>query len=166
MKKHSRITWFMVCFPLHLRGRRHLLLLGPVERANLSHSYQFLKVMSYSQSQSYVTTDSQSASQSWCQAPILDSRPIFSVLSLIILRQLQICLCGCPLWGEVWSVVFSFSRASVAQPFSGLSPTVLMSIFYCLYFWDSPNLEGQAPVFIFPRNRAAQLYPQALGLSN
>jgi hypothetical protein len=28
---------------------------------------------------------------------------------------------------------------------------------------DSPNLEGQAPVFISHRNRVAQLYPQALG---
>jgi hypothetical protein len=28
---------------------------------------------------------------------------------------------------------------------------------------DSPNLEGQVPVFIFPRNRVAPLYPQALG---
>jgi hypothetical protein len=29
--------------------------------------------------------------------------------------------------------------------------------------WDSPNLEGQVPTFISPRNRVAQLYPQALG---
>jgi hypothetical protein len=28
---------------------------------------------------------------------------------------------------------------------------------------DSPNLEDQVPVFIYPRNRVAQLYPQALG---
>jgi hypothetical protein len=28
---------------------------------------------------------------------------------------------------------------------------------------DSPNLEGQVPVFISPRNRVAQLYPKALG---
>jgi hypothetical protein len=28
---------------------------------------------------------------------------------------------------------------------------------------DSPNLEGQVPVFISPRNRVAQLYTQALG---
>jgi hypothetical protein len=28
---------------------------------------------------------------------------------------------------------------------------------------DSPNLEGQVPLFISPRNRVAQLYPQALG---
>jgi hypothetical protein len=45
---------------------------------------------------------------------------------------------------------------------SDLSSTGLMSIFYCLYFWDSPNLEGQVPVFISPRNRVAQLYPPAL----
>jgi hypothetical protein len=28
---------------------------------------------------------------------------------------------------------------------------------------DSPKLKGQVPVFISPRNRVAQLYPQALG---
>jgi hypothetical protein len=28
---------------------------------------------------------------------------------------------------------------------------------------DSPNLEGQVLIFIFLRNRAAQLYPQAPG---
>jgi hypothetical protein len=28
---------------------------------------------------------------------------------------------------------------------------------------DSPHLEGQVPVFISPRNRVAQLYPQAPG---
>jgi hypothetical protein len=28
---------------------------------------------------------------------------------------------------------------------------------------DSPNLESQVPVFISPRNRVAQLYPEALG---
>jgi hypothetical protein len=27
---------------------------------------------------------------------------------------------------------------------------------------DSPNLEGQVPIFISPRNRVAQLYPQTL----
>jgi hypothetical protein len=29
--------------------------------------------------------------------------------------------------------------------------------------WDSPNLEGQVPIFISPSNKVAQLYPQALG---
>jgi hypothetical protein len=35
-------------------------------------------------------------------------------------------------------------------------------MYYCL-IWDSPNLEGQVPVFISPRNKVAQLYPRALG---
>jgi hypothetical protein len=30
---------------------------------------------------------------------------------------------------------------------------------------NSSNLEGHSPVFISPRNRVAQLYPQALGFS-
>jgi hypothetical protein len=33
---------------------------------------------------------------------------------------------------------------------------------YCL-IWDSPNLEGQVPVFISPRDRVAQLYLRTLG---
>jgi hypothetical protein len=40
---------------------------------------------SQSQSQSYITTDRRSASPSWCQAPIWDQRPIFPILSLIII---------------------------------------------------------------------------------
>jgi hypothetical protein len=43
-----------------------------------------------------------------------------------------------------------------------MSPTGLMGILYCLYFWDSPNLNGQVPVFISFGNRVAQLYSQAL----
>jgi hypothetical protein len=37
-----------------------------------------------------------------------------------------------------------------------------MTIFY-FQNRDAPNLERQVPVFISPRNRMAQLYPQALG---
>jgi hypothetical protein len=70
---------------------------------------------------------------------------------------------GRPLWREVGSVVFSCCWASPGQLFSGVSPMGLISIFSCLYFWDSPNLEGQVPVFISPRNTAAQLYSPALG---
>jgi hypothetical protein len=49
------------------------------------------------------------------------------------------------------------------QSLSGLSPAGLKTIFYCPNFWDSLNLKGQAPVFMFHRNRVAQLYPRALG---
>jgi hypothetical protein len=50
------------------------------------------------------------------------------------------------------------------------SAVILRSKFHRTHFHillsqirDSPNLEGQVPVFISPRNRVAQLYSQALG---
>jgi hypothetical protein len=48
------------------------------------------------------------------------------------------------------------------QSLSGPSRIESMTILYLL-IWDSPNLEGQVPVFISPRNRLAQLYPRVLG---
>jgi hypothetical protein len=42
------------------------------------------------QSQSYITTDGQSASLSWCWALIWDPRQIFPLLSLFIFRQLRV----------------------------------------------------------------------------
>jgi hypothetical protein len=111
----------------------------------------------HSQSQSYIATDS----LSWCQAPIWDPWPIFPFSLWLFLDSCGFVDVGHPLWRKVGSVVFSFCRSSPAQPFSYLSPVGLMSIFYCLYFWDSPNLEGQ--VRDFPLEQVAQLYPRALG---
>jgi hypothetical protein len=67
-----------------------------------------------------------------------------------------------PLWWEVGSVVFKCCWSSPSQSFSGLSRTGIMIILYCLNFLDSPNLEGQIPVFISPRDTVAHLYSQAL----
>jgi hypothetical protein len=64
--------------------------------------------------------------------------------------------------GLYFSVFARYRQRSLSQI---LSPTGLMSIVYCLYFWDSSNLEGQVPVFISPRNKVAELYPRALGWS-
>jgi hypothetical protein len=58
-----------------------------------------------SPSQNYITTGGQSASLSWCQAPIWDPRPIFLLLSLFIFRRSRICLCG------VTSRVSSFQQS-------------------------------------------------------
>jgi hypothetical protein len=67
-------------------------------------------------------------------------------------------------WREDCSVIYSYSCfwSLPKQSLSGPSSAELMTLFYCLV-WDSPNLGGQAPVFIFPRNGVAQLYPWALG---
>jgi hypothetical protein len=40
------------------------------------------------------------------------------------------------------------------------SPAELITIFYCL-IRDSPNLEGQVPIFVSPKNRVVQLYSRA-----
>jgi hypothetical protein len=50
----------------------------------------FISKVAVKQSQSYITTDSQSASLSWCQALIWDPRPIFLFPS-IFFRQLRVC---------------------------------------------------------------------------
>jgi hypothetical protein len=115
--------------------------------------------ISESQSQSYITTYGQPASLPCCQSPIWDPQPNFLLFLWLFLDSYWFVVVGCSLWREVGSVVVSFCWVSPAQPFSGLNPTSFMSMFYCLYFLDYPNTEGQVPVVISPRNRIAQLYP-------
>jgi hypothetical protein len=67
-----------------------------------------------------------------------------------------------PLWPENGSVCYNCFWSLPPQSFSGLSPSRLMTILLS-QIRDTPNLEGRVPVFISPRNRAAQLYPPALG---
>jgi hypothetical protein len=71
---------------------------------------------------------------------------------------------GRPLWREDGPVTYSYNCFWVLPQLSlpGQSPAGPMTIFYCL-IWDSPNLEGQVPVFMSPRNRVAQLYPSGTG---
>jgi hypothetical protein len=71
---------------------------------------------------------------------------------------------GCPLCREDGSIIYSYTCFCVLAEESllGPSPTELTMKFYC-FIWDSPNLEGQVPVFTSPNNRVpAQLYPQEL----
>jgi hypothetical protein len=71
---------------------------------------------------------------------------------------------GYPLWQEDGSVIYLYNCfwALPEQSLVGRSSAELTITFYCL-IRDSPNLEGQVPVFISPRKRVAQLYPWALG---
>jgi hypothetical protein len=105
-------------------------------------------------------TDSQSASLSWCQA----ASDQFFFLIEIFFRHLLGCYCVAPSLtrGRVSNLLCNFFWALTEQSLLGRSPAELTAIFYCL-IWDSPNLEGQIPVFISPRNRVAQLYPRVLG---
>jgi hypothetical protein len=81
----------------------------------------------------------------------------------ITVRQLRVCWCGAlSLTRErVYRLQFLLVLASaVILGFEsrGTRNHILLS-----QFQDFPNLEGQVPIFISPRNRVAQLYPQALG---
>jgi hypothetical protein len=100
-------------------------------------------------------TDGQSTSLSWCQAPIWGLQPEFYYCQTVV---------GLLLWGalsdERTGLPFTIATA---QSFLGPSPAGLVTIFYCLRFEAPTNLEGQVPIFISPRNRVVQLYPQALG---
>jgi hypothetical protein len=54
------------------------------------HRFPYRTPSQLSQSQRYATTDGQSVSLSWCQAPIWDLRPDF------LFWQLRVCSCGAP----------------------------------------------------------------------
>jgi hypothetical protein len=79
-------------------------------------------------------------------------------------RQLRLCYFVAPSLTrrQICNLLFNCFCALPEQSLLGRSPAELTAIFYYL-IWDSPNLEGQVPVFISPRNRVAQLYPRALG---
>jgi hypothetical protein len=78
-------------------------------------------------------------------------------------RQLRVCYFVAPFLtrGRVCNLLYNCFRALPGQSLLGRSPAELTAIFYCL-IWASPNLEGQVPVFISPRNRVAKLFPRAL----
>jgi hypothetical protein len=73
---------------------------------------------------------------------------------------------GRPPWREDGSVIYSYicchSSAEVPQNHWPHLTVSFEIICYCLMRY-SPNLEGQVPVFISPRNRVTELYPRALG---
>jgi hypothetical protein len=69
---------------------------------------------------------------------------------------------GLPLWREVGFLVFSCRWASSAQPFPGLSPMGLMSIFYLLYFWN-PQPGGPGSCIYFPQEQGSPITPPVNG---
>jgi hypothetical protein len=79
----------------------------------------------------------------------------------IIVRQLRVCRCGTLSLtrGRVCCLQFLLVLASAVILMSesrGTRDHILLP-----QIRDCPNLEGQVPVFLSPRNRVAQLYPKA-----
>jgi hypothetical protein len=90
------------------------------------------------------------------------ARDQFFFLLEIFFTQLRVCYFVAPSLTS-GRVIYCCCWSLPAQSRSGLSPEGLKTIFCCPNSWNSPNLQGQVPVFISPRNRVAQIYPRALG---
>jgi hypothetical protein len=73
--------------------------------------------------------------------------------------QLRVSWCSAPSLTRDGSVIYSYNCfwALPEQLLWGPCPEELVTIFYCL-IWDSPNLEGQVPVFTATGNRMAQFW--------
>jgi hypothetical protein len=92
---------------------------------------------------------------------ILATSPLRLTTSYFIFQLNTCCYRPC-LWWEDGSVVYNCCWSSPAKSFSCPSPEghnhILLS-----QIRDSPNLEGQVPVFISPRNRVASYDSQGYG---
>jgi hypothetical protein len=113
---------------------------------------------SHCQSQSYVTTDGQSASLPSYQTPSVAQDQI-----LITVRQLWICWCEAPSLTRGRFCRLQLLLALAIADILGSKSRGAHDHIWLSQIRDSPNLEGQVPVFISPRNSVAQLYSQALG---
>jgi hypothetical protein len=84
----------------------------------------------------------------------------------ITVRQLGVCWCGVPFLTRGWvcrlQLLLALSRAVIL----GFESCRCHDHILLSQIWDCPSLEGQVPIFISPKNRVAQLYPQALGSFN
>jgi hypothetical protein len=110
-------------------------------------------------SQSYITTDGQSASLSWCQAPICDPRPIFPLLSLIICWQLRICWCGAPSLTRSWVCSFQLLLDIVSTDFfrsesHGTHEDIVLSLILRL-----PQPVGLGSRIYFPQEQGSPVIP-------
>jgi hypothetical protein len=117
----------------------------------------------FSQSQSYITTNSQSASLPWCQAPIWDLWPIFPLLSLIIFRQLRFCQCGAPSLTRSWVCSFQFlpgiANAASRRPESHCTHEHILSLFLRL-----PQPGWSRSCIYFPQEQGSPVISLGTGL--
>jgi hypothetical protein len=102
-----------------------------------------------SQRQDYITTDSQSASPSWCQAPIWDTRQIY-LSPWNFFRQLLVCYFVAP--SLTRGRVYNFTVAADSRQ---SSPNRVWLYFIVPILETSPNWRVMSPEFISPRNRVA-----------
>jgi hypothetical protein len=111
------------------------------------------KICQYCQSQSYVTTDSQCSSLSWCQPAFWAQDQIF-----VTVRHFRVCCCGAPslMRGRVCRLQLLLVLASAVILGSDSRGTHDHILLFQIQY--SPNLEGQVPVFI-PQEQGGRVIP-------
>jgi hypothetical protein len=99
-----------------------------------------LRLTGSNQSQSHVTTNSQLASLSRCQTSIWGPRPHFYYCQ----RVASLLVWDAPS-DKKTGLLFTIAAAPLpAQPFLGLRPMGLMTIFYCLRFETPPTWRARS----------------------
>jgi hypothetical protein len=110
---------------------------------------------SQSQSQSYVTTDGQSATLFWFQAPIWGLRPDFYTVWL-----LWVCWCGVLYLTRERVCRLQLLLVFASAVILGSQSRVTRDHIFLSQITDSTNMEDQVAVFISSTKRVAQFYPR------
>jgi hypothetical protein len=111
---------------------------------------------SQSQSQSYVTTDGQSASLSWCQAPSWAKDQIFVTLSCGFVEVRY------PFWREEGVCPLQLLLVLAREVILGSESRWTHDHMLLSQIRDSPNIEGQIPAFI-PQEQDGPVMPPSTG---
>jgi hypothetical protein len=146
LKTHRH--WKCICFCPQIKVWMAPILLGPLERVNCTaHVKIIVKVILRP-----------TVSRPVC----LGVKHPCGASSFFSVRHLRVCGCGAPFLKERTGL--SFTIAAGPRQRSQSRVRIPLDSWHILLsqILDSPNLEGHIPVFISPRNRVAQLYPQAL----
>jgi hypothetical protein len=125
------------------------------------HNWQLLTMTD--QSQSYLTTDDQSASLSWCQATIRSHDQFFFLLE-IFFRQLWVCyfVASSLTRGLVCNLLLLLGLAS-ADPLGSESPRTQDHILFS-QFLRLPSPAGPGPCIYIPQEQGGPvIYPQVMG---
>jgi hypothetical protein len=81
----------------------------------------------------------------------------------VAVRQLRVCWCGAPFLTRGWVCRLQLLLVLDSAVILGSESRGTHDHILLCQIRDSPKQEGNVPEFISPRNRVAQLYPQAPG---
>jgi hypothetical protein len=126
--------------------------LSPALHSAASLNWPKVRVKSY-----FMTGGLPPISSSWRQAP-WDSRSVVLFAEHLLSYSLRNILSD-----ERMGLPFTIAAGSRQRSHSQIWLLRILDHILLSQIRDSPDLEGQSPVFISPRNRVVRLYPQALG---